>query len=74
MVSLSLRPSLTARSLISRTRSLGKSNVVFMEPFCWFPSFLSTRALDDRLETAANNLADVDHAAIELGGFRWGVD
>ena len=35
-----------ARSLISRTRSLGKSNVVFMEPFCWFPSFQSTRALD----------------------------
>ena len=40
--SLSFRPSLTALSLISCTRSFGRSSVVFIPPFCRLPSRPST--------------------------------
>lgn len=41
MTSFSFRPSLTARSFTSRTRSFGRSNVVFTKPAFWFSSILS---------------------------------
>ncbi len=41
MTSFSFLPSLTARSFTSRTRSFGRSNVVFTEPAFWFSSILS---------------------------------
>jgi hypothetical protein len=64
MTSFSFLPSFTAMSLISRTRSGGKSRVVFTEPFLWFSSFMSNFSLkrllglpasDDRPATRASS-------------------
>jgi hypothetical protein len=64
MTSFSFLPSFTAMSLISRTRSGGKSRVVFTEPRLWFSSFMSNfslkrllglPALDDRPATRASS-------------------
>jgi hypothetical protein len=55
---LSFRPSRTARSLICFTRLSGKSSVVFMYPFCWFPSSLSSDAIGAAVEAHEPPLRD----------------